>query len=132
MFYLSHRILHNPKFYWVHKFHHEYNVTITYAAEYAHPIEHILVNLIPATLGSKLLALIYPVHIFTIIIWITYRLMVAFDNHSGYAWNWAQSHIFPFSAGVKYHDFHHKANVGNYGGILSIIDILCGTNEFYE
>ena len=41
-FYWSHYTLHRPQFYWIHKKHHEYNITISLASTYAHPIEYIL------------------------------------------------------------------------------------------
>lgn len=51
LFYAVHRILHHPKLYWIHKDHHEYNITITLAAQYAHPLEHLLANTLPGGLG---------------------------------------------------------------------------------
>lgn len=38
LFYLSHRLLHQPNWYWIHKYHHEYRQTISLAAHYVHPI----------------------------------------------------------------------------------------------
>jgi sterol desaturase/sphingolipid hydroxylase (fatty acid hydroxylase superfamily) len=124
--------LHNPRFYWIHKKHHEYNVTVTIAAQYAHPIEQLIANTIPTGIGYKFLAKVYPVHIFTIIIWMTFRFIETSDGHSGYEWSWAQSSLLPFTAGGRYHYFHHKSNSGNFGGILSLIDTICGTNEEYK
>jgi sterol desaturase/sphingolipid hydroxylase (fatty acid hydroxylase superfamily) len=73
-FYWAHRIIHHPKLYWIHKQHHEYNVTISLAAQYAHPIETLL-NSVTVGIGYKLMSKVYPVHIFTIIIWITIRMV---------------------------------------------------------
>ena len=67
-------VIHHPKLYWIHKKHHEYHVTITLAAQYAHPIEQLLANTVPVGLAYKLLARVYPVHIFTVIIWLTFRI----------------------------------------------------------
>lgn len=131
-FYFIHSILHNPRFYWLHKLHHEYNVTIALAVQYAHPIEHILANNVPAGLGYKLLSKVYPVHIFTIIIWLTFRLFETCDGHSGYDWPWGQSQLLPFSAGGPYHYFHHKQNTGNYGSVLHIVDTIFNTNKDYH
>lgn len=132
-FYFAHLLLHNPKYYWIHKKHHEYNITVTLAAEYAHPIEHLLANTICTGLGFKLLSGYANVHIFTVIIWMTFRVLETCDGHSGYDWSWAQSGLFPFSGGGRYHYFHHKQNSGNYAGILSFMDTLFDTNkEFRE
>ena len=38
LFYVSHRMLHHPQLYWIHKHHHEYRQTIAVAAQYAHPL----------------------------------------------------------------------------------------------
>jgi len=46
-FYWCHRLLHHPKLYpYIHKKHHEYGITISIAAEYAHPIEFIFGNIV--------------------------------------------------------------------------------------
>lgn len=74
-FYFVHKFLHTPKFYWIHKQHHEYNTTICLALVYASPLEHILANLIPSGLGYSMLAKVYPVHIFSVIIWFTFRII---------------------------------------------------------
>lgn len=130
-FYWVHRIIHLPNFYWIHKEHHEYNVTMSLAPQYAHPIEHIFANTIPVGIGYKFLSKVYPVHIFTILIWITMRMFETCDGHSGYNWPWGQSQLLPFSAGGSYHYFHHKQNVGNYGAILSLFDVVFDTNKEY-
>lgn len=126
-----HRIIHLPKFYWIHKEHHEYNVTMSLAPQYAHPIEHIFANTIPVGIGYKLLSKVYPVHIFTILIWITMRMFETCDGHSGYNWPWGQSQLLPFSAGGSYHYFHHKQNVGNFGAVLNLFDVIFDTNKEY-
>jgi sterol desaturase/sphingolipid hydroxylase (fatty acid hydroxylase superfamily) len=131
-FYFAHRLIHLPQFYWIHKDHHEYNVTIALAAQYAHPIEQILANSIPAGLGYKMLSKVYPVHMVAIIIWLSFRLFETCDGHSGYNWPWGQSQLLPFSAGGSYHYFHHKQNVGNYGAIMTIFDTIFDTNKDYN
>jgi len=46
-FYWCHRLLHHPKLYpYIHKIHHEYNITISIAAEYAHPLEFLFGNIV--------------------------------------------------------------------------------------
>jgi sterol desaturase/sphingolipid hydroxylase (fatty acid hydroxylase superfamily) len=102
------------------------------AAQYAHPIEQLFANSVPAGLAYKFLSNVYPVHIFTILIWLTFRLFETCDGHSGYEWPWAQSSLLPFSAGGSYHYFHHKQNVGNYGAILNVLDTAFGTNIEYN
>ena len=74
-FYWSHRLLHHPQFYWIHKKHHQYNISITLAATYAHPIEFILGNALPFGIGYRLLSDVTNVHLVTIIVWSVYRLI---------------------------------------------------------
>jgi sterol desaturase/sphingolipid hydroxylase (fatty acid hydroxylase superfamily) len=74
-FYVIHRLLHTPSLYWIHKQHHEYNVTISLALVYAHPLEHIAANLITSGLGHTLLSKVYPVHIFTVLTWFIFRVI---------------------------------------------------------
>lgn len=55
-FYWGHRLLHHPKLYSkIHKKHHEFYSTVSFAAEYAHPLEFCLTNVLPSFVGMKLL-----------------------------------------------------------------------------
>lgn len=128
-FYFVHRLLHTPRFYWIHKVHHEYNVPISLAVQHAHPIEQIFANLIPTGLGYTILSGIYPIHMITIIVYLTLRTIESLETHSGYEWPWSQPQLLLFSAGSNYHYFHHKQNIGNYGGILHIVDTIFNTNQ---
>ena len=130
LFYIAHRSFHIPKMYFLHKQHHEYNAPISLAFVYSHPLEQ-LTNVIATGLTYKIFADYYPVHIFTVIIWLNFRLIESLDGHSGYDWPWGISNWVPFSAGGRYHFFHHSNNVGNYGGIIHLFDTLLGTNHAY-
>ena len=130
-FYTFHRTLHHPKLYYLHKKHHEYKSTINLAYLYSGTVEH-LGNVMTTGLSYTLLSRVCPVHIFTVIIWLTYRIIETEDGHCGYDWPWAISHWFPFSAGGKYHFFHHSKNAGNYGGILHLFDTIFDTNLDYR
>ena len=130
IFYTFHRTLHDPKLYFLHKQHHEYNVTISLAFIYSSEVEQ-LSNVIATGVTYKLLASIYPVHIFTVIIWLVFRFVESMDGHCGYEWPWAVSNWVPFSSGSRYHFFHHSHNVGNYGGIVHLFDTFYGTNSAY-
>ena len=55
-FYWSHRFLHLPFIYsYIHKMHHNFNQTVSIAAEYTHPIEFALGNMIPTAVGPAIL-----------------------------------------------------------------------------
>ena len=130
-FYWSHRLLHHPKLYWIHKQHHQYNITITLAATYAHPIEFIFGNIIPYSLGFLILKNFTSVHIVSIIIWNFYGILDTSEGHSGYEWDWCQLSFFPWKLKANYHDFHHTHNSGNFGSSFGLWDTLMGTNKDY-
>lgn len=130
IFYIAHRSLHHPKLYFLHKKHHEYKATIAAAFVYSSEVEHIT-NVLAAGLSYTLLSRVYPVHIFTVIIWLTFRMIESEDGHCGYDWPWAISNWIPLSTGGNYHFFHHSKNAGNYGAILHIFDTLLDTNKEY-
>lgn len=119
-FYWTHRWVHENKtlYKMVHKQHHTYSGTIGFAAEYAHPFEQVVSNVGP----TIAMPLILGMHMGCWWLWLTYRLVETYVTHSGYA--------MPFFLGdeTKYHDFHHSANRGSYGG-GPFWDWLCGTNE---
>ena len=129
-FYMMHSTLHNPKLYWIHKSHHEYNRTISIAAEYAHPIEHVT-NSIGFGMGYKLLQMVYPVHIYALIVWTVFRIIETTEGHSGYEWTFSYTSVFPIGGGPEYHAFHHNKNVGNFGSYFIIWDTVFGTNKEY-
>ena len=122
--------MHHPLLYRFHKLHHEYKVTACLAIMHASPLEHFL-NIISFGLPFKLVARVYPVHIYTVIVWLTFRTIESLDGHCGYDWPWAVTNLLPFSAGGNYHSFHHSKNSGNYGAMLHLLDTLFGTNKDY-
>ena len=133
MAYISHRSIHLPCLYWIHKKHHEYNkIFIPMVGAYSSPVEFIVNNAIPNVIGIKILASFTDVHIITITIWIIFRVIESCEGHCGYEWPWAQLNILPFSAGTNYHYFHHTNYVCNYGAILTLYDSLFDTNEEYS
>ena len=130
-FYFSHRLLHQGYLYKrIHKKHHEFNVTISLAAEYAHPIEYALGNSLPVGLGPLLYGQ-SMVHLITWFTWVFYRTMNTAEGHSGYNIPWAPFRIVPFSSTSSFHDFHHLKNQGNYGSFFVIWDTLLGTHRPY-
>jgi sterol desaturase/sphingolipid hydroxylase (fatty acid hydroxylase superfamily) len=87
---------------------------MAFAAQYAHPIEHIVANLLPI-----LLPLIYrQSHIVTFGIYLAYSLLETAITHSGYD-------FFGPIFKVEMHDIHHEKFNGNYGGLF--MDYVHGT-----
>ena len=80
LFYWSHRMLHHPLLYkHIHKQHHQYKYTVSYAAEYSHVVEATLSNVIPTYAGPFL----FNMHLGVMLLWIALRMWETADGHSG-------------------------------------------------
>ncbi|KAK9451556.1 uncharacterized protein V1518DRAFT_424533 [Limtongia smithiae] len=126
--YWFHRLFHYGPFYkYIHKQHHLYSAPFGLAAEYASPIEVMVLGL--GTVGSPILwcALTKNLHIFTVYIWIILRLFQAVDAHSGYEFPWSLHHFLPFWAGADHHDDHHRYFIGNYASSFRWWDYVLDT-----
>jgi methylsterol monooxygenase len=114
--YWTHRAMHESPFLYkkIHKIHHQYSAPFGLAAEYASPIEVMMLGL--GTVLSPIVwcAVTGDLHILTMYLWIVFRLFQAIDAHSGYEFPWSLHHFLPFWAGAEHHDVHHEKFVGNY------------------
>ncbi|KAF2444892.1 C-4 methylsterol oxidase [Karstenula rhodostoma CBS 690.94] len=113
--YWTHRAMHYGFLYKnIHKIHHQYSAPFGLAAEYASPIEVMVLGL--GTVSSPILwcAITGDLHLLTMYVWIVLRLFQAIDAHSGYEFPWSLHHFLPFWAGAEHHDVHHERFIGNY------------------
>lgn len=81
----AHQMLHTGILYkHIHKLHHQYAAPFGLAAEYAHPVETLILG--AGTLSGPLLYCWYTrnFHILTMYVWVILRLFQAIDAHSGY------------------------------------------------
>jgi sterol desaturase/sphingolipid hydroxylase (fatty acid hydroxylase superfamily) len=70
-FYYIHRALHHASIYvYIHKIHHKYITPVAFTAEYAHPVEHILTNVLPISLPLYLKG----AHALSIMAFVTFEL----------------------------------------------------------
>ncbi|KAI1903550.1 hypothetical protein AGOR_G00028340 [Albula goreensis] len=120
LFYYSHRLFHHPAIYkHIHKIHHEWTAPIGVVSLYAHPVEHVLSNMLPALMGPILLGS----HLTTTSLWFTIALLVTTVSHCGY-------HL-PLLPSPEFHDFHHLKFNQCYG-VLGVLDRLHGTDTVFK
>lgn len=127
-FYFAHRLFHIPFLYqYIHKQHHEYVGTVSFAAEFASPIEQVFANIGP-TLGGIILVSNNPL---CVCIWLMMRLHQTYETHSGFCFKdtiWEKLGI-THGSWAAHHDYHHSKNCGNFGSFTC--DWLCGTMDSY-
>ncbi|KAI6658532.1 Methylsterol monooxygenase 1 [Oopsacas minuta] len=125
--YFFHRILHHGSFYkYIHKVHHNFQAPFGLAAEYAHPIETIILG------GGFFIGIvIFCDHLIFMWLWMCLRVIEAVDAHTGYN-HWQPLHLLPYYGGAHFHDFHHKIFVGNFSSTFTYWDKLFGTDHQYR
>ncbi|KAK5995275.1 Fatty acid hydroxylase domain-containing 2-like protein [Cladobotryum mycophilum] len=94
--------------------HHQFTAPVAYASQYAHPVEHILANVLPIGLPSVVL----HTHILTSLVFAAWQLFQTSTVHSGYDF---------FAGMARQHDRHHERFDVYFGH--GIIDWLHGTDE---
>lgn len=130
LFYWAHRAFHTwPWLYKnIHSQHHRFVTPISWAAEYAHPVEEIFANTIPVLTGAFLLRS----HLFTLVAWLLIAITHTLDAHSGFKLPFSFWRLLdPVLLGPDGHDWHHSHNRGNYG-LTKFWDYLCGSDKEYK
>jgi len=127
--YWVHRLMHDKRLYkYVHKVHHTYQAPFGMVAEYAHPVETIVLGM-----GFFIGILLTTNHVILLWSWVTFRLLETIDVHSGYDVPYLNPlHLIPGYAGARFHDFHHYNFVGNYSSTFIWWDWLLGTDFQYR
>lgn len=116
----AHRLMHHKLFYKrFHKIHHEFHVPLPMGALYNHPIEHVIMNLIPIFIGPFILR----IHLSSAIIWLMINLICGITDH-------ANLHL-PLLKSPRFHNFHHESSTGNFG-ITGLMDFIYGTDKQFR
>jgi sterol desaturase/sphingolipid hydroxylase (fatty acid hydroxylase superfamily) len=78
-FYWAHRACHRNQWLWknVHMQHHKFEVSVSFAAAYAHPIEEVFVNFASTFVGP----ILFPGHVHTYILYMVLRFQVRARVH---------------------------------------------------
>lgn len=114
-FFAGHYWLHTKWLYkHVHKVHHRYRASTAWSAQYAHPFEYVVGNIVPIGLPMVLLA---P-DLLTIVLFGLVAVLNTQLVHSGYQ--------LPFAPWAIPHDLHHYKVTVNYGS-MGIMDRLFKT-----
>ncbi len=129
MFYLGHWLLHHPKLYpMIHKVHHDNKITYSIAAEYAHPIEFLVGNILVYSTGNIILG--KRMHLFSNLLAMQIGIWRTMETHSGYSFTWSPiyitSYYLKFLATPDFHSYHHLRYKGNYAGAFTIWDKYIG------
>lgn len=128
--YWFHRALHyGPLYKAIHKLHHTYSAPFGLAAEYASPIEVMLLAFGSVGCPIVWVSLTGDLHLFTMYVWIVCRLFQAIDAHSGYDFPWSLHNFLPFWAGAQHHDVHHERFIGNYASSFRWWDYMLDTES---
>ncbi|XP_047463661.1 fatty acid hydroxylase domain-containing protein 2 [Mugil cephalus] len=120
LFYYSHRLFHHPSLYKrFHKQHHEWTAPIGVVSIYAHPLEHMLSNMLPVVMGPVILGS----HMTSTTAWYCLALFSTSISHCGY-------HL-PFLPSPEFHDFHHL-RFNQCFGVFGVLDRLHGTDSKFR
>ena len=132
--YWAHRAMHASSFLYknIHKIHHQYSAPFGLAAEYASPIEVMILGFGSVGVPIVFCAITKDLHILTMYVWIIFRLSQAIDAHSGYEFPWSLHHFLPFWAGAEHHDVHHEKFIGNYASSFRWWDFVLDTEAGAE
>lgn len=123
MFFVIHRTLHMPKFYWIHKMHHEYYNTVIWADAHTSLLEVIFVAIIP----NIIIGIFINMHIYTQCMFIIVSIALGISQHSNYDLPYSPFNLIPFCDTYKGHPLHHKLTTVNYAPYWTFWDRVLGS-----
>jgi len=121
--YFCHRALHHPSIYGhIHKVHHTYTAPFGIVAEYAHPVETLVLGI-----GFFIPILTICDHMLFMFVWFLVRQVQTHEAHIGYSFPLNPLYAIPFYGGGDSHDLHHKKFNCNFSSTFTYWDRICGT-----
>jgi len=121
--YFAHRALHDTRVYpHVHKVHHTYTAPFGIVAEYAHPVETLVLGM-----GFFWPLLLLCDHMLFMFVWFMVRQIQTHEAHIGYEFPYNPLYLLPFYGGARAHDLHHKSFNCNYASTFTWWDRIFGT-----
>jgi len=131
-YYWLHRWMHKPSvFRWVHKVHHDSNITSPWTAFSFHPLEGFL-----QAIFLPVILLVIPLHMYVILIQLTLMTFSSVINHLDieiYPRKFHRHIVGKWLIGATHHSLHHRQFKFNYGLYFTFWDKLKKTESpLYE
>ena len=126
-FYLTHRIMHHKKLFFIHRRHHLSINPTPWAAFSFSPIEAII-----QIIWIPIIALFIPLHFFAIMTWALWMMIMNVIGHLGYEIyprNFLNTFIVNNLLSSTHHNLHHSRSKSNYGLYFTFWDKILGTED---
>jgi sterol desaturase/sphingolipid hydroxylase (fatty acid hydroxylase superfamily) len=126
-FYITHRIMHYKKLFFVHKRHHLSVNPTPWAAFSFSPIEAVV-----QIIWIPLIALFVPLHFYALMVWSFFMMIMNVIGHLGYEIfpkNFLDSFIGKILLSSTHHNLHHSRNKSNFGLYFTFWDRILGTED---
>lgn len=122
LLYTLHRAMHVYRWAYTHFHapHHAYTAPTPLTALATHPVDHVLLNAVPALVGP----MVVRAHLVVVWMWLGVAQVSALEAHTGYD-------LSPFFGPPYRHDLHHSHGHVFYGAI-GLLDKLFGTDKVQE
>ena len=126
-FYLTHRMLHHKKLFFIHRRHHLSTNPTPWAAFSFGPIEAVI-----QIIWIPIVAFFVPLHFYALLVWSFFMMIMNVIGHLGYEIfpkNFLNSFIGKILLSSTYHNLHHSKSKSNFGLYFTFWDRILGTED---